>query len=371
MTQNPVCVTDLNTVQLQELIARMGEPAYRARQLQHWVYQRLAGSFDEMSDLPADFRQKLVQETRLHSITLAHEVTGGDGTVKALFTLADGKTVESTFMPYPPLSGRARQTLCISTQVGCPVGCPFCATGQQGFERNLTPGEIIDQVLYFARRMKDRGNGAKNKRDNSITNVVFMGMGEPLANYDALLQAIEMLNSPDGLGLGARRMTISTSGLVPGIERLSREKLQVGLAVSLHASDNALRNKLVPINKKYPLEALIAACRAYCKATETRISFEYILFEGLNDSIEQARSVARLLAGLDCHVNLIPANRSADRHFKSPSPEAVAAFQAELQRQSIFCTVREKRGLDIDGGCGQLRSRLMNEAHREPRSVRP
>ncbi len=360
MTTNPVCITDLTTARIQELVARLGEPAYRARQLQHWVYHELAGSFDEMTELPAPFRQKLAQETRLHSLTLAHEIIGSDGTVKALFTLADGQTIESTFMPYPPLSGRARQTLCISTQVGCPIGCPFCATGQQGFERNLNSGEIIDQVLYFARRMKDRSNKAKNQRDNSITNVVFMGMGEPLANYNALWQAIEMLNSPEGLGLGARRMTISTAGLVPGIERLSREKLQVGLAISLHASDNALRNKLVPINKKYPLELLMSTCRHYCKVTDTRISFEYILFEGINDSIEQARALAQLLAGLNCHVNLIPANPSANQRFKPPAPEAVAAFQAELHRQQILCTLREKRGLDIDGGCGQLRSRFLS-----------
>ncbi|MDP2932415.1 MAG: 23S rRNA (adenine(2503)-C(2))-methyltransferase RlmN [Chloroflexota bacterium] len=353
------CFVDLTTAQIRELLAGMGEPDYRAGQLQHWIYQRLAISFDEMTGLPGRLRQGLAGRMRLHSLTPQQEVMGSDGTVKTLFALADGKTVESTLMPSPTSKGHTRYTVCLSTQVGCPIGCPFCATGQQGFERNLTPGEIIDQVLYFARRLRDR---AGESPGSAITNLVFMGMGEPLANYDALWQAIEMLNSPQGFGLGARSMVISTSGLVPGIKRLSQEKLQVGLAVSLHASENALRSRLVPVNKKYPLEELIPVCREYVASTGRRISFEYALFTGVNDSLQQARSLAHLLGGLNCHVNLIAANRTTNPEFRSPVRATVLAFERELKRLRIACTLRQGKGLDIDAGCGQLRSRFLSES---------
>ncbi len=364
MLANSICITDLSSAEIGELVTSLGESSYRARQLQYWIYQGLALSFDEMTDLPKSFRQRLARKTRLHSLTPAHEVTGRDGTVKTLFILADGKTIESTLMSYVT-KGRTRYTVCLSTQVGCPIGCPFCATGQQGFERNLTPGEIIDQVLYFARRLRDQSNETQSISANSanpITNLVFMGMGEPLANYDALWQAIEMLNSPQGFGLGARSMVISTSGLVPGIKRLSQEKLQVGLAVSLHASENALRSRLVPVNKKYPLEELIPVCREYVASTGRRISFEYALFTGVNDSLQQARSLAHLLGGLNCHVNLIAANRTTNPEFRSPVRATVLAFERELKRLRIACTLRQGKGLDIDAGCGQLRSRFLSES---------
>lgn len=362
MVANSIVITDLTSAELGELVASLGESSYRAKQLQFWIYQGLALSFDEMTDLPKPFRQRLAQKTRLHSLTPAYEVTGRDGTVKTLLTLADGKTIESTLMSYAITKGRARYTICLSTQVGCPIGCPFCATGQQGFERNLTPGEIVDQVLYFARRLRDRSDETQsnsNEPASSINNLVFMGMGEPLANYDALWQAIEMLNSPRGFGIGARNMTISTSGLVPQIVRLSQERLQVGLAISLHASENALRSKLVPINKKNPLEQLIPACQEYYERTARRLSFEYVLFQGINDSLPHARSLARLLTGLNCHVNLIPANHTADPRFKPPTRDTILAFQRELKQLHIACTLRHRRGLDIDAGCGQLRSRLV------------
>jgi 23S rRNA (adenine2503-C2)-methyltransferase len=251
-----------------------------------------------------------------------------------------------------------RYTVCVSTQVGCPIGCPFCATGQQGFERNLTSGEIIDQVLYFARWLQDRSNGREGER---IDNIVFMGMGEPLANYNALRQAIEMLNSPDGFGLSARSMTISTSGLVPGIKRLAGEKLQVGLAISLHAPDDKLRNQLVPINKKYPLAELMPACREYFAKTGRRVSFEYALFDGVNDSLSQAQALADLLQGMNCHVNIISANNTANQTLR-PSPRRnVLAFQQELKNRGITCTLRQSRGQDIDAGCGQLRSRFLTQ----------
>ncbi len=361
MSPTLASATDLTTTQLQKLVQSLGEPEYRARQLLYWVYRKLTSSLDEMTDLPQAFRQRLGQKIRLQSLTALHRITGCDGTVKILFALADGKTIESALMPYPGVKDKTRYTVCISTQVGCPIGCPFCATGQQGFERNLTQGEIIDQVLYFARYLREQRHEGKDygvQPASLITNIVFMGMGEPLANYDALWHAVEMINLPQAFGLGARSMVISTAGLVPQIKRLSRETLQVGLAVSLHASDNRLRDRLVPINRKYPLEQLIPACREYCELTGRRLSFEYVLFNGVNDSAVQARSLARLLKGINCHVNLIAANHANDGVFKPSSSQAVLAFESELKRLHIVCTVRRPRGLDIDAGCGQLRSRL-------------
>ena len=350
-----VSLTDLTAAQLKEFVTSLGEPEYRTRQLQRWIYQGLASSFDEMTNLPKFFREKLTQKARLHNLTPTQEVTARDGTVKVLFSLLDGRTIETALMPYPTPQGGLRYTLCVSTQVGCPIGCAFCATGQQGFERNLTSGEILDQVLLFARRLRDQRSDAK------IDNIVFMGMGEPMTNYDALWQAIEMLNAPDGFGLGARNMTISTSGLIPQIERLSKEKLQVGLAVSLHAATDELRGKLVPINRKYALKPLITACRDYFEKTGRRVSFEYILFEGINDSPKDARTLAHLIQGLNCHVNLIPANPTKQREYRPPSQETVQAFEQELKRLRITCTVRARKGVDIDAGCGQLRSRFLKQ----------
>ena len=351
-----IFLTDLNIEEVNKLVTSLAEPAYRARQLLAWVYQRLAVSIDEMTDLPQAFRQKLAQQVNLHTLTPIHEVRAKDGTVKILFSLKDGKTVETALMKFPSTGGKHRYTVCLSTQVGCPIGCPFCATGQQGFERNLTPGEIIDQVLYFARYLQDKTNGSEGER---INNIVFMGMGEPLANYDALREAIEMLNSPSGFSLSARSMTISTAGLIPGIERLGNEKLQVGLAISLHSGDNKLRDKLVPINKKYPLGELIPACREYCACTGRRVSFEYALFNGINDSLVQAQSVADLIQGMNCHVNLISANRTTNQKMQPSPRNKVLAFQQELKNRGINCTLRLSRGQDIDAGCGQLRSRFL------------
>ncbi len=366
MASLPVPITDLTVARLESLVKSLGEPRYRAKQLRQWIYQRAAFSFDEMSNLPHAFRRRLAEEVCLHSLTPTHKAVGRDGTVKMLFTLGDGKTIESTLMRYSRGRGGPRYTVCLSTQVGCAVGCPFCATGQQGFERNLTPGEMVDQVLYFShllREQSDAGKGKAGRTASPITNVVFMGMGEPLANYDALCQAVETLNSPDAFGLGARNMVISTTGLVPQIKRLQQEKLQVGLAISLHASENALRDKLVPINRRYPIEQLIPACREYFEATGRRISFEYVLFAGINDSAPHARSLARLLKGLNCHVNLIPANHTDDQTFRPPSRQAILVFERELTGLNIACTLREPRGLDIDAGCGQLRSRFLKKNH--------
>jgi 23S rRNA (adenine2503-C2)-methyltransferase len=352
-----VFITDLNMQEINTLVVSLGAPAYRAKQLLAWVYQKLAFSLDEMTDLPLSFRQKLAEQVTLHTLTPVHEVKSKDGTVKVLFSLYDGKTVETALMKFYATGKKERYTVCLSTQVGCAVRCPFCATGQQGFERNLAPGEIIDQVLYFARWLRDRSKSSEKER---IDNIVFMGMGEPFSNYTSVWQAIEILNSPDGFGLGARSMTISTAGLVPGIKRLSSEKLQIGLAVSLHSADNQLRDKLVPVNKKYPLEELITACREYIGAAGRRISFEYALFDGVNDSLAQADLLADLIHGMNCHVNLISANNVTNQTLRPSLREQVQAFQQQLTARGINCTLRQSRGQDIDAGCGQLRSRFLS-----------
>jgi 23S rRNA (adenine2503-C2)-methyltransferase len=355
-------ILDLSYPQLKELVSSLGEPAYRADQVLWWIYGKLATSFEEMTDLPQSLRRKLAEVASLTSLMPVDEKISADGqTRKVLFKLEDGKTIESGFMLYEKTgASRERRTVCVSTQVGCSIGCPFCATGQQGFERNLRPGEIIGQVLYFMRQGSAEqlsGDAATDAARRPVTNVVFMGMGEPLANYEAVWQSVVTLNSKHGLGLGARQITISTAGLVPQVRRLAGESIHVELAVSLHSADDALRNKLVPVNKKYPLSQLIPACRDYFKKTGRRPTFEYALFQVVNDSINHARELARLLEGMNCQVNLIAGNPTACQEF-TPSPmKKVLAFQKILRDSGVSSTVRVSRGVDIEAGCGQLRSR--------------
>jgi len=362
MPLGPQSITDITGTQIDELVSSLGEPLYRSGQIKKWVYQGLVNSFDEMTNLPAPLRRKLMEAAKLRSLELVKQTTSTDGTVKALLKCTDGKTIETALMHYGGEENKERRTVCVSTQAGCGIGCPFCATGQQGLERNLTPGEIIGQVLYFASLLRPRPDGADGKLvPGRISNVVFMGMGEPLANYSNLWQAVETLNAPDCFKLGARNMTISTSGLVPQIKRLAQEKLQVGLAVSLHAADNTLRNKLVPVNRKYPLEQLIPACREYSRLTGRRVSFEYTLFGGINASVSHARSLAALIDGLNAHVNLITANKTGDAVYGPPPKRVVLAFEHELLRSHVNVTMREPRGQDIEAGCGQLRGRYLKE----------
>jgi 23S rRNA (adenine2503-C2)-methyltransferase len=357
-------ILDLTYNQLKELVGSLGQPTYRADQMAWWVYEKLATSFEEMTDLPQSFRRKLAEVASLSSLMPRGEKISGDGqTRKVLFRLDDGRTIESSLMLYEKTgSSRERRTVCVSTQVGCAVGCPFCATGQQGFERNLRSGEIMGQVLHFMRLVKAEQQGKVEELDSPrrlVTNVVFMGMGEPLANYEAVWQSIEILNSKRGLGPGARQVTISTAGLVPQIKRLAKESIHVELAISLHAANDALRNRLVPINKKYPLRQLIPACREYFKNTGRRPTFEYALFQGVNDSAEHAHELARLLESMNCQVNLIAGNPSACKEF-APSPmKKVLAFQKILKDSRVSSTVRVSKGVDIEAGCGQLRSRLV------------
>jgi 23S rRNA (adenine2503-C2)-methyltransferase len=357
-------ILDLTYLQVKELIAALGERPYRADQLLKWIYNKSAASYEEMSDLTRSFRQKLMAGTELFTITPLEEKVSADGkTRKALFQLEDGKTIESTLMFYEPNdSRRERRTVCVSTQVGCALGCRFCATGQQGFERNLSPGEIIEQVLYFIRFIKEHvptedHPSAEGPR-RAITNIVFMGMGEPLANYANFCQAVAMLNSKEGLGLGARQITLSTAGLVPQIERLAVEGLHLELAVSLHAAEDRLRDRLMPINKKYPLAQLIPACRHYFEKTGRRPTFEYALFQGVNDSSRDAKELSGLLKGMNCSVNLILGNATADNEFRSSTLQKGMTFQKQLFELGVFNTIRISKGTDIEAGCGQLRSRF-------------
>jgi 23S rRNA (adenine2503-C2)-methyltransferase len=358
----PVNILDLTPVQLKELMKLLGEQAAAADQILKYIYREYAADFAEMTGLNPALKQKLVKTAVLGTLEPLEERISADGqTMKILFRLADNNTIESTLMFFRnPGTGRERHTVCISSQVGCAVGCYFCATGQQGFVRNLTVGEIIDQILFFLRRFRSEMPAPeKGKNRKWLTNVVFMGMGEPLANYDNVRLAIAMLNSPQGMGLGFHQVTLSTAGLVPQIRRITREELHFQLAVSLHAANDELRNNLVPINSKYPLKQLISACKEYTDKTGRNIFIEYALFNGVNDSIKNADELVRLLDGLKCSINLILGNPTASNDFQPSSLETALAFQKKLIGSGIRTMLRVSRGADIEAGCGQLRSRWL------------
>lgn len=333
----------LTREQLAQLCAELDEPAYRGGQIWHWLYRRFVADFSEMKNLPASLRHTLAQRFALASAIVSHSQSeaGSGSTTKWLVTLPDGNAVEEVLIP-----ARGRTSVCVSSQVGCKFACAFCASGQSGFQRNLSTGEIVGQVVLAARQL-----GA------TPSNLVFMGIGEPLDNYDAVLAAIRIINDPEGLCLGARRITISTCGVIPGIQRLAQEGLQVELSVSLHAPDDALRTRLMPVNRKYPLSDLLETCRAYAERTRRLITFEYTLIKGVNDSPELARSLARILQPLHARVNLIPLSPVAE--FKgqaSPAP-VVEMFLKVLERAGINATLRRSQGAKVDAACGQLRGK--------------
>lgn len=336
---------DFDFPTLQSLLADWGEPVYRARQLWEWLYVHLATDFDQMANLPRPLRERLAAETTIGVPQVVNTVRSADGeTHKDLLRLQDGETIETVLMRY-----ERRRTACISTQVGCAIGCAFCATGQMGFRRHLTSGEIVAQVLHFARVLRDAGE--------PLTNVVLMGMGEPLLNYEASLAAIHRLVDPQAFNLGQRHVTLSTVGIVPGIQRLAKEGLQITLAVSLHAATDPLRDQLVPINRRYGLDTLFETCYNYVERTGRRISFEWALIEGVNDTPEQAQALAARLKGLLAHVNLIPLNPTSTYEGRPSSRARIAAFTAALERNHVPYTLRVRRGVDIQAGCGQLRQR--------------
>ncbi len=327
---------------LTDTLVEWGQPKYRAGQVWQALYRDLAATPDAITTIPMALRERLGSEFEFQSLTRLVEQKSSDGeTRKALFGLPGGQQIETVLMGY-----EQRRTLCISTQAGCAMGCVFCATGQMGFRRNLSAGEIVEQVLVFARELKAQGD--------HLTNIVVMGMGEPFHNYDATLAAVDILNDPQGFNFGARRITISTVGLVPMIERFAGEHRQVNLAVSLHAATDELRTEMLPINKKYPLAVLFDAVRKYYAATRRRVTFEWALIQGKNDTPEQARALAVLAEGLPCHVNVIPLNPTRDYAGRATTRERAAAFKAELERHGITCTIRVRRGIDINAGCGQL-----------------
>jgi len=356
---------------LEALMAELGEPRYRADQLWRWLYRRLVPTFDAMTDLPLGLRAALGARAGLHTIAEVGRTVSADGlATKLLFRMADGQMVETVLMHYvDPADADAedaagdaevapgaaipagRHTVCLSTQAGCAMGCVFCATGQMGLMRDLDRGECVEQVVWCARMLAVAGE--------RLGNVVFMGMGEPLANWAATWGCVQTLVDPAGLGLSPRRLTVSTVGIVPGIHRLAESGLPVRLAVSLHAPDDALRGRLVAVNATYGLDAILAACRAYQAAGGRRITFEYVLIDGVNDRPDQARALAARLAGLRAHVNLIPLNPTAGSPLRPSTPEAAAAFAAELRRAGYPTSLRMRRGIEIAAGCGQLRSRAL------------
>jgi 23S rRNA (adenine2503-C2)-methyltransferase len=339
---------DLSIEELTEIITSFGEPKFRAKQVWEQAYKKLASSFDEMSDVPKKLREKLKEEIDFTHLNPHIDLLSGDGhTRKILFDLPDNtrgskSQVETVLMGYT-----TRRTACISTQAGCALGCTFCATGQGGLQRNITSGEIVEQVLFFDRVL--------NKKDDKLTNLVFMGMGEPFANYKEVMKAVDTLTNPDGYNFGARRITISTVGLVPMIEKFADENRQVNLAVSLHAATDDLRESMLPVNKRYPIKDLMLACRDYIYKTNRRISFEWALIDGVNDTPYQAAEFARLAKGMLCHVNFIPLNPTKGYSGHESKQKRINEFREILDKAGIPNTLRIRRGIDINAGCGQLR----------------
>ncbi len=352
-------IYDLSIHDLTELVTAWGEHEYRARQIWEGLFRHYWGDIDEFTNLPKNIRHKLAEfaaggdgsRSEKPSLQSLHPVTtlqsSDKETIKTLFSLDGGQMIEAVQMNYA-----RRRTLCISTQAGCAMGCVFCATGQMGFKRQLSSGEIVEQVLYYARQLA--------KANEQVTNIVVMGMGEPFHNYEATMQAIHRLNDPQGFNLGARRFTISTVGLVPGIKRFTQEHTQINLAISLHAADDELRSRLLPVDRKYPLEELFTACLEYIQTTHRRLSFEWALIQGVNDTPEQARLLAQRLKPFHiggsalCHVNVIPLNPTHKYAGQASTIQRAKAFQNILEQAGIPCTIRLRRGIDIQAGCGQL-----------------
>jgi 23S rRNA (adenine2503-C2)-methyltransferase len=339
---------DLDLVEFSSILASWGEPDFRAKQVWQGVYKNLKSSPIDISNIPKSLRYKLLENFSFSHLEPAITLSSRDGeTTKTLFHLRDNNSIESVLMTY-----YQRNTICISTQAGCAMGCVFCATGQMGFRRNLSSGEIIEQVLSFARHMSTSGS--------RIHNIVFMGMGEPFHNYDATMEAVDRLNHSDGLNYSTRRFTISTVGLVPMIKRFTKERRQVNLAVSLHAIDDELRSSMIPLNKKYPVDLLLQSCREYVEKTRRRITFEWALINNVNDTTEHANKLGHrlrefILQGSPlCHVNVIPLNPTQGYAGKATTSKRAIAFKSELEKFGIPSTIRVRRGIDINAGCGQL-----------------
>ena len=378
-------ITGISLPELEALCNSMGEPAYRAKQILSWVYEKGATTFDQMSNLPKDFKKLLAEkyqvfQTKVDTIMqtvephsrnritppLSPPCEGGDkGGVKKLAKKEEflqGKIIAGTekFLVHLPdenviecvlLREGKRITVCVSTQVGCAMACQFCASGLLGLERNLTAGEIVEQALHVKNHLPP---------DERLTNIVFMGIGEPLTNYDNVVKSIRIINAEWGLGIGARHITVSTVGIVDGIRRLALEGLQVNLAISLHAPNDIIRSKIIPSNKKTGIKNIIAAAQEYFDVTKRDISFEYILIDGINASKQDAESLARLLKGIQCNINILPLNPIKEFNFRPPPQETIEMFCKTLERQGLIVTLRKKKGDDINAACGQLRLQNIN-----------
>ena len=347
----------LDARQLQQYCAGLGEKPYRAKQLMRWMHRGGVADFNAMTDIAKSLRERLLETATISAPAVLRDATARDGTRKWLLDVGTGNAIETVFIPET-----GRGTLCISSQAGCALECSFCSTGRQGFNRNLTLAEIIGQ-LWLANRALGRGVGV----ERPITNVVMMGMGEPLANFDNVVRAMQLMLHDDAYGLSRRRVTLSTSGLVPAIDRL-RDACPVALAVSLHAPEDALRDQLVPINRKYPLRMLLDACLRYLeKAPRDFITFEYVMLAGVNDSMPQARQLAALLTAVPCKINLIPFNPFPNSGYARSGPDAIARFRDVLSRAGFTATVRKTRGDDIDAACGQLAGEVQDRTRRKAR----
>jgi 23S rRNA (adenine2503-C2)-methyltransferase len=329
----------LDKIELQAIAETLGEPAYRGVQLAKWIYEKGARTFDAMSDLPKGFRAKLAEEYQVSALTKTTSRVSPDGTTKFLFRAADGREIESVWIPYPD-----RVTACISSQVGCAMACSFCATGQLGFERNLSAGEIVDQVLAMQAELGRR-----------ISNIVYMGMGEPLLNYDAVMNSVRLLNKT--VGIAMRQITISTVGIVPKIRQLAQEKLQLTLAFSLHAPNDELRDRLVPVNAKFTLKEIRDSLSEYEQVTGRRVTIEYIMLKGINDQPEHAKQVIAWSRGLHVNINLIPFHPTG-AEFDATSHEGIRRFAKTLDDAGFPTFIRAERGLEIEAACGQLKRQL-------------
>lgn len=332
-------IKDFNLDDLKRELVGLGEKPYRAEQVFKWIYQEKVKEFDEMTNISLDLRSNLKENYTLCNYNILKKQRSNDGTIKYLFDVLDGNAIETVLMSY-----HHGYSICVSSQIGCKMGCKFCASTGINFVRNLTSGEIVEQILAV-----EQDTGVR------ISNVVFMGIGEPLDNYDNVVNAIRIINNQKGLSIGTRHISISTSGLVPQIYRLAQENIQCTLSISLHATNNEKRNSMMPVNKRFPIEQLLRACKDYIDKTNRRISFEYALAKNSNDNLEDAKELVKLLKGMLCHVNLIPINKIENGTFTKSSSENIMRFRDFLNDNGIVATIRRELGSDIDAACGQLR----------------
>lgn len=338
-------IKDYDLEELKNELKQIGEKPFRAEQIFKWLYQDKVKEFDEMTNLSLQLREKLKENYTMCNYKILKKQKSKDGTIKYLFDVLDGNAIETVLMSY-----HHGYSLCVSSQIGCKMGCKFCASTGINFIRNLTSGEIVEQILAVEQDEKIR-----------ISNVVFMGIGEPLDNYDNVVNAIRIINNQKGLSIGARHISISTSGLVPKIYKLAEENIQCTLSISLHASNNEKRSSMMPVNNRYPIEELMQACKDYIKKTNRRISFEYALAKDNNDNLDDAKELIKLLKGMLCHVNLIPINKIENGQFDKSSNENIMKFRDFLNDHGIVATIRRELGSDIDAACGQLRRKNLKE----------